>query len=324
MTDKELSYILAIAEERNVTRAAERLHLAQPSLTQTLRKIEEGLGCALFVRRKYGLDPTEAGKLYIEMARDILLRMQTFADDLSKLKNPLSGRLSIGASWYNTLLFLADIIPEVNRRFPMVELTLTEKGSNDLMTLFSEHALDLCLVHEYPKAHARGRRKLSKEMNRKKLIDEPFCVVAHRKFGLDSLACNGQIDLEKLKTCPFISFNPNQRIRKITDAAFEQAGVQTRKVVMTQSFPGALNLAERGVGLSVLPAFYVLRNLKKDADLSSYVIDPGWNAYWSAYVYYRSDASGELVKCVLAILETVAEELKKENAGSGGQGRETK
>ena len=311
MTDRELAYVIAIAEERNVTHAADRLHLAQPSLTQTLRKIEGELGCELFVRRKYGLDPTEAGMLYLQMAREILERVDRFQEDLSKLKNPFSGRLTLGASWYNTLLFLSDIIPELNLRFPQVELSLVEKGTNDLMNLFSNHELDLFLAHEYPKSFARVRRKLSKETACRRLMDEPFLLVAHRKYDLSGLSSEGCADIRRLGAYPFISFNANQRIRNITDSAFEQAGIVTRKVVMTQSFPGAMSLAERGVGLCVLPAFYVRRNIGDKPDLLSYAIDPRWNAYWSTCVYYRQgEAPDPLIQSVVSILIDAARQLE--------------
>ena len=98
MTEQEMLYILAIAEERNITHAAERLHVAQPSLTQSLRKIENELGTKLFTRRKYGLDPTDSGKLYIKMARDVTARISTFREDLRRMKDPMKGHLSLGAS----------------------------------------------------------------------------------------------------------------------------------------------------------------------------------------------------------------------------------
>ena len=160
MTDKELQYILAIAQERNVTHAAEKLHLSQPSLTQTLRRIEGELGCELFMRRKYGLDPTPAGELYLTMARDILERMNRFEQDIQLMINPLSGKLTIGASWYNTLLFLSDVIHELSVRFPQVEISLVEKGTNDLEELFASRRLDIFLAHENTRrssATAKGR-----------------------------------------------------------------------------------------------------------------------------------------------------------------------
>ena len=68
MTDKELLYIKTIAEEHNITKAAEKLHVAQPSLTQCIKRIEKSLDCPLFYRKKTGLVLTDGGKLYYETA----------------------------------------------------------------------------------------------------------------------------------------------------------------------------------------------------------------------------------------------------------------
>ena len=309
MTDKELQYILAIAEERNVTHAAEKLHLAQPSLTQTLRKIEGELGCPLFIRRKYGLDPTPAGELYLSMAKDILERMNRFEQDIQQLVNPLSGKLTIGASWYNTLLFLSDVIHELSVRFPQVEISLVEKGTNDLEELFASRRLDIFLAHEYPTEFGHGKRQMAKDVRQELLLKEPFCLVAHEKFGLGE----GTVDLRALEGMPFISFNDSQRIRRITDFAFANAGISVKRVVRTQSFPGAMELAERGIGLTVLPLYYVRNNLAAKPCLHQYAIDPAYHAYWSACVYYRcGEYPDRLTQGVLPILRDAARQLSAE------------
>jgi len=314
MTDKELLYVITIAEERNITHAAERLHLAQPSLTQCIRRIEAELGCPLFVRRKYGLDPTEAGKLYLNMAKEILAVKQAYEEKLRLIQNPMSMHLHLGASWYNTLLFLSDAIPEINERFPSMTLSLVEKGTNDLLNMFAEHKLDLILSHEYPRGFEKGTKVLAKDVVRQKLLDESFVLVGHKRFELSLAADSQTVEISNLKHVPFISFNDTQRIRKITDEAFERAGFSTKKVVMTQSFPGAMELAERGVGFAVLPALYVRRNIQNKPNLSCYALPAECQFYWSTYVYYReNDYEKSKVQGVFTILAKVAEKLSIEN-----------
>lgn len=123
MTDKELIYIKTITDEKNLTRAAEVLHIAQPSLTQLLHRIEERLGAALFVRDKKGMTLTPAGQLYYAMARDVLGSRQAFLDKLAQLKLEENQKLNISASWYNTLLILNKVIPVFREKFPTVKLT---------------------------------------------------------------------------------------------------------------------------------------------------------------------------------------------------------
>lgn len=313
MTDRELQYVLAIAQERNITHAAEQLHIAQPSLTQSLRRIEAELGCSLFKRRKYGLDLTAEGELYCQMARDILARMKSFGDELEKTQGRLTGQFSMGASWYNTLLFLSDLVSDLNEKYPNVELSLVEKGTSELLKLLLSHEISVALAHEYPKEYPGTKKVYAKDVHRVKLMDEHFLLVAHKKYELAKLSEGGYVDIRRLAEAPFISFNANQRIRNITDYAFERAGVVTRKVVKTQSFPGAMDFANRGIGIAVLPAHYVYKNIAGSPSLEYFAIESCWHAYWSAYVYYREEACPPtLIKSVLSILHKVAEQYKKD------------
>lgn len=313
MTDKELLYIITIAEKHNITHAAECLRLAQPSLTQCLKRIEFELGCPLFIRRKYGLDLTQEGELYVAMAKDILNRKQRFHNELMQLQNSQFSHLSLGASWYNTLLFFSDIIPDVNVDFPNIIMNLVEKRTHDLIEQFNNHKLDLILTHEYPKNLEKSHRFWSKDVEFEKLLDEKFVLVAHKKFVLSSSSSTGTIDLKILEKMPFISFNEDQRIRRITDSAFESAGIITKKVVMTQSFPGAMELARRGVGLAVLPTLYVHRNLSSKNDLICYAIPEPWNAYWSTFAYYKkSTCQKQEIQEVLFALRKISRKLKYE------------
>ena len=313
MTDRELQYVLAIAQNHNITHAAEQLHIAQPSLTQSLRRIEAELGCTLFKRRKYGLDLTAEGELYCQMARDILARMKSFKDELEKTQGRLTGQFVMGASWYNTLLFLSDLVSDLNEKYPNVELSLIEKGTSELLKLLLSHEISVALAHEYPKEYPGVKKTYAKDVHRVKLMDERFLLVAHRKYELAKIAEGSCVDIRRLSDAPFISFNANQRIRNITDYAFERAGVVTRKVVKTQSFPGAMDFAERGIGIAVLPSHYVYRNINSMPSLECFGIDVHWHAYWSAYVYYREEEySLPLIKSVLSILHREADQFKKE------------
>lgn len=306
MTDKELQYVAMIARERNLTHAAEKLHISQPSLTQALKKIEHELGCPLFVRRKYGLDPTPAGKLYAQMAEDVLARMDSFYQEIEKLINPLSGRMTIGASWYNTLLLLSEVIQQMSIRFPSAEITLVEKGTNELTEMFLDGSADLILTHEYPAEYSHPKRQLAKDISREILLKEPFCIAAHEKFGLMQ-----NCEPAALEGLPFISFNDTQRICRITKAAFEHAGVRVKTVVRTQSFPGALELAERGIGIAVLPEYYVRKNIANRPSLRLCRLNTDSPAYWSAGVWYRNtDYPDPLIREVLSVLRETASRLE--------------
>ncbi len=305
MTEQEMLYILAIAEERNITHAAERLHVAQPSLTQSLRKIETELGTKLFTRRKYGLDPTDTGKLYIEMARDVTARISTFREDLRKMNDPMMGHLTLGASWYNTLLYFSDFVPKFSRTYPDAQLRLVEKNTAGLMEMLKGHEIDVIIAHEYPKEYPGQQPALAKDICREVLETESFLVLGQRQIFLENgIPENETADLQKLKDLPFILFNDNQRIRRITDFAFRNAGISVKSALFTQSFPGALDFAAMGLGLVVLPEHYIAGNISRYPSLVSVPLDPSLHAYWTNCVYYRvQEYSDPLRKEALRILK---------------------
>ena len=90
MTDRELLYIKTIAEEHNITHAAQKLCIAQPSLTQSLQRIERSLNCSLFHRQKNGFFLTPEGELYYETACQMLTLWDNFLNQLSD-RNKMNG-----------------------------------------------------------------------------------------------------------------------------------------------------------------------------------------------------------------------------------------
>ncbi len=304
MTEQELQYILTIAEERNITHAAQRLHIAQPSLTQCLRRIETELGVKLFTRRKYGLDPTDAGELYIGMARDVIERIHKFRDDLRKMTDPMTGELSVGASWYNTLIYFSDFVPRFHSAYPGVQIRLEEKRTAELLDLLRGHEIDLIIAHEYPREYPGKQTTFAKDICRVLLEDEPFCLLGHvRLFEEAGIPAEGTADLAGFRNQPFIFFNSNQRVRRITDFTFKNANIFPKGALSTQSFPGALDFASRGLGFVILPKKYIDLNISRHPELASLSLDPALHAYWSNCLYYReNELHDPLVKEALRIL----------------------
>lgn len=95
MTNEKLEYILTIAEERNITRAAKRLYISQPALTLYLNRLENDLGVKLFDRTKSPIKLTEAGKYYIDKMKKIYAQEQLLRNDILAIANP-EHSLSIG------------------------------------------------------------------------------------------------------------------------------------------------------------------------------------------------------------------------------------
>ncbi len=110
MSLREYEYFMAIAEENNITKAAQKLHVSQPSLTQQLKRTEQELDCKLLVRTNSGVQLTEAGEAYLRMARQMLQLHENFKYEIGQLRKLEYGRLRAGASWYLTTTLVSRII----------------------------------------------------------------------------------------------------------------------------------------------------------------------------------------------------------------------
>lgn len=289
MTNRELLYIKTIAETHNITHAAQKLSVAQPSLTQSLQRMEKTLNCTLFDRRKNGLFLTEAGKLYYDTACKILSEWEALLSQLEQNNAQKGGTLKIGASWYHTLLVLTPMLPDYRRQFPLVNLQLTEQKSADLLQRLERRELDLILVHEYPAEYPAPYDAGDTGLLRLPLGEEPFCIVLPRKFALSGQEAGKPYPVlppEALKGIPLIRFSPGQRIGQICDFVFDQAGFQPPAAITTYSFPSALELAASGLGAAILPEGYVRAQVGPDAPMQVFSIGAQYHAYWrSAAVY---------------------------------------
>ena len=122
MTSKELLYIKTIAEEKSISKAARKLFIAQPSLSQSVQRIEEGLGTPLFTRTNSGLVPTYAGERYCHMATQILKMYEDFELEISDINNLRTGRIHVGITNHLGTLILARVLPEYKRICSYIEV----------------------------------------------------------------------------------------------------------------------------------------------------------------------------------------------------------
>ena len=123
---RQLRYIVALAEERSFTRAAGKVLVAQPALSQQIAKLEAELGLPLVDRTTHRVAMTEAGDRLVEHARRVLKQVEVAREDLADLAGLRTGHLTIGASRTVGALDLSALLAEFYRRYPAVDLAVRE------------------------------------------------------------------------------------------------------------------------------------------------------------------------------------------------------
>lgn len=142
----QLRYFATVAETRHFTRAAELLHVAQPSLSQQIRSLERELGADLFHRARGNIALTDAGEALLPLARQILADAETAHREVQEVAQLRRGRVRLGATPSLCASFVPDVLRRFHDEFPGIELIVDEGGSQDLVRTLSAGELDLALI----------------------------------------------------------------------------------------------------------------------------------------------------------------------------------
>ena len=135
MEMKELVYLVTLAEEESISRAAERLYMAQSSLSQFLHQFEAELGTKLFVRTSKGITPTYSGKCFIEHAGEILRDYQKAKNELWDNENLAAGKVVLGISSFRGRRMLPKVLKQFQEIYPNVKVQVVEAHSMRLEEL---------------------------------------------------------------------------------------------------------------------------------------------------------------------------------------------
>ncbi len=160
----QLRYFVAVADEGSFSRAAVREHVAQPSLSQQIQKLEGELGQRLFDRLPRTVVITEAGKCLLDYARKILIEIAEARRCLDDLKHDIAGRLAVGAIPTIAPYILPKLIGSFQSLYPKVELEIFEDTTENLALRLEEGTLDLAIMSTCAQGSALQRQPLGKEM----------------------------------------------------------------------------------------------------------------------------------------------------------------
>ena len=129
MEFRELNYLITIAEERSISKAAEKLFMAQSSLSQSLQSMEAELGGKLFIRTSTGVRPTQAGEIMLERARKMLVDYRQVRDIIQDMEELKAGQVEFGISTFRGSYLLPGALRSFKRLYPQIHVEITEANS---------------------------------------------------------------------------------------------------------------------------------------------------------------------------------------------------
>ena len=291
MTERELLYFKTVADEKSLSKAAQKLFLSQPSLSVCMQKIELNLGTKLFKRTSNGLLLTFAGERYYQIATDILKIYSDFEIEVSDINNLKKGRIIIGITVYLATHILPVVLPAFRRRCPNIEVVIIEKNSTELDRALPSGEIDFAIMHTLP--FQEHTHHLTTDIY--PLFKDPLVLVTKKDHPLRSYAVQ-QPEKEFLKTDlllwanePFIMLNPEQKIRQITDLILNKANISPNIALTTKSYETARRLACEGIGVTLVPRQY-LAIFPGNYYPDYYFIDEEYSPYWTMCIAVQKNA----------------------------------
>jgi len=239
MDIKQLRYFQVIAEERQITRAAQRLHMAQPPLSQQLKLLEEELGVKLVERGNRGVALTGAGRLLCNRGEQIIELLDTTVKELKELNEGYTGALSIGAVASSGTTFLPCRILKLHKQYPNINFQLWEGDTYRILELLNTGIIEIGIVRTIFDSDIYNSVSLAKE---------PMVVAMCREWNYGEQA--DQVGMKELADKPLLLHRSNEPM--IVECCHKH-GFEPQILCRGDDVRSLLVWADAGLGLAIVP-----------------------------------------------------------------------
>jgi LysR family transcriptional regulator, hca operon transcriptional activator len=240
---RHLRYFVAVAEEGNVTQAAQRLHTAQPSLSRQLRDLELEVGTELFVRSARGMALTPAGTVFLEQARLALSHAAEAVAAARRAARPAKDVFAVGFLTGQEVDWLPGVTRLLRDQLPHIEIKVVSLQSPALADALQRGDIDLGFLRVEPRPDLRFEV----------VAEEPLLVVMPSEHRLASV---GEIDPKELAAVPFIGYSDVPHVlRDVVARYLAQHDVEVHPHYRLDDFGTGISLVSSTGGVTLLPAY---------------------------------------------------------------------
>lgn len=236
MTSDDWNLVCILAEELNITNAAERLYTSQSTISYRIRRIEDELGTALFVRSKTGLTITSSGVIFLHYAQDMLAQFKLLKEQLHSSVSVLNGSFRLGVSTaiaYHTLPF---ILNAFSGPYPGIKIFPKSNTSSKLVEMFQKDEVDVAIV----------RGGLPSDILAEHLFQEPLYLVSKTPYALSELSSH-----------PYLN-NTNSNDRQVfAEWCLRRIGETPSISMDVDNIEVCIQMISQGFGWTILPALTI-------------------------------------------------------------------
>lgn len=245
-----VQYVTAVAETGNISRAAEKLFISQPALSQSIRRLEAELQIQLFQKKNGRFVPTAAGEIVIDKGMKILELHREMLNEISNINNLRGGTLNIGVAPYYHKIYLSRCLSEFQARYPGVEVAVQESFTQNTISGILSGELDLGLVVTPPDLDTV--ETCIEAFDEEVLLAVPPGFQINSQYRVDD-GNYPEVDLSDFKEMSFISYRPGRNMTKLMNDKCEQAGFVPHIVFKCSNAESLNAMIASGMGVGFVP-----------------------------------------------------------------------
>lgn len=246
----QLEHFLAVVEERTFTRAAERVCRTQPAVSQSIKKLEEEVGTALFARDVHDVSLTEAGKVLADYARRMVHLRDEAMRHVSQINTLKAGTLGVAAHESAAVYLLPAPLRAYLHRYPDIKVGIYRSRLNEIPRQVMDREVDVGFVKDEPAFHELQWTEVH--------VDQMVVICSPRH----PLASRPQVTVEDLGHEPFVMHHLCNATADMINRVFERHRTRLRIVAELWSFENIKNFVREDVGLAIVPGVTVSAELR--------------------------------------------------------------
>ncbi len=241
----EIEYFVTLIEEKSFSRAATKLYLTQPSLSNFLGRLEKKLGVELIIRGKHSVTPTQFGKLYYEAGKDILQKRDLMYQGISELRNAQTDTVLFGSNSERTIRYISKILPTFKAEYPGTDIIIQENVEPELVRNVQSNDLNFCIVATLNDYLDIKRLTIAKDEIYLALTEKHPLYKEAVPFGHEKPP---RYPIRTFQRDSFILLKKKSVLREITNQYFEKADFMPNFAMETQTIHTSLLVLSGGMG----------------------------------------------------------------------------
>ena len=255
-----------VAKNKHMTKASEELHISQPAISQSIKKLEDALGGTLFLRSNKGMELTEEGKMFYEYVKGALELINNAENEFTSFKDLSKGEIKIGCSTTLTKLILLDALKDFNKDYPNININITNDLTSNLINDLKLGKLDFVIFNE------SNIKETNLNLEKIKELKQGF--IYNPEFYKDEVN-----NFEELNKLPLLLQKEESNSRKLLDHITLQNSVKLKPKMEVVSQELITEFVNIGLGVGFVSIDLALRNHNNIKELKINEKIPNINVY---------------------------------------------